>query len=103
MTTDAVLVESFNWFSRSPARIPAARALASLRGAAGWSIVHASAELIQRGERRYLSHADKAWSLTDCISMESATDARVEQVATTDAHFAEASFEILMVTHARPG
>ena len=95
-TTDAVLIETFNWFSRSPLRVTAARALGTLRGASDWTIVHTSAELIRRGERRYTTHADKSWSLTDCISMEAATEARVKQVATTDGHFEQAGFEILM-------
>jgi predicted nucleic acid-binding protein len=95
-TTDAVLVETFNWFSRSPLRATAARSLVVLRGATDWAIVHASSELIRRGERRYLAHADKTWSLTDCISMEAASDARAKQVATTDGHFQQAGFEILM-------
>ncbi len=96
LTTDAVLVETHNWFARSELRIAAARALATLRGAPDWTIVHASPELIARAERRYSAHADKSWSLTDCISMEAAGDERVKQVATTDAHFAQAGFEILM-------
>jgi predicted nucleic acid-binding protein len=95
-TTDAVMVETLNWFSRSPMRAIAARALAVLRGTSDWTIVHASSELIRRGERRYATHADKSWSLTDCISMEAASDARVKQIATTDSHFEQAGFEILM-------
>lgn len=96
VTTDAVLVETLNWFARSPMRVTAAKALGVLRGATGWSIVHASLELIERGEARYSSHADKSWSLTDCISMEVASDQRAAQVATTDAHFEQAGFEILL-------
>jgi predicted nucleic acid-binding protein len=95
-TTDAVLIETHNWFSRSPLRAVAARALRALRSANGWAIVHASAELIRRGEQRYAAHADKSWSLTDCISMEAASDVRATQVATTDKHFEQAGFEILM-------
>lgn len=95
-TTDAVLVETLNWFSRSPLRPQAALAVRALRAAIGWTIVHASAELIQRGERRYAAHSDKSWSLTDCISMEAATDARAKQIASTDRHFEQAGFEILM-------
>lgn len=96
VTTDAVLVETFNWFSRSPLRHAVASALPALRGATGWSIVHVSPELIMRGERRYTAHDDKTWSLTDCISMEVASDVRSKRIATTDAHFEQAGFEILL-------
>jgi hypothetical protein len=95
-TTDAVLIETLNFFARSLLRARAASAMRALRGGTGWTIVHTSAELIRRGERRYAAHADKSWSLTDCISMEAASDARVKQVATTDKHFEQAGFEILM-------
>jgi predicted nucleic acid-binding protein len=96
LTCDAVVVETYNWFARSPIRRAAATALSALRGATGWAIVHASAELISRGQSRFASHDDKTWSLTDCISMEVASDHGATQVATTDAHFEQAGFEILL-------
>jgi predicted nucleic acid-binding protein len=37
--------------------------------------------------RRCTTHAGKTWSLTDCVSMEAASNARVKQIATTDKHF----------------
>lgn len=96
LTCDAVVVETYNWFARSPVRRAAATALSTLRGAPGWTIVHASVELISRGQSRYAAHDDKTWSLTDCVSMEVAFDHGVTQVATTDAHFEQAGFEILL-------
>ena len=96
VTTDAVLIETHNWFARSPARSSATRALAALRKEGGWTIVHASEDLIARGERRYARHGDKTWSLTDCISMEAAADAGAKEVATTDAHFEQAGFVVLL-------
>lgn len=95
-TTDAVLIETLNRFSRSALRPTAGLARRALRGANGWTIVHASAELIRRGESRYAAHADKSWSLTDCISLEAASDARVKRVATSHRHFEQAGFEIRM-------
>jgi len=44
---------------------------------------------------------DKAWSMTDCLSMEVMKDAALEEVATTDAHFAQAGFRALLGGAAR--
>ncbi len=96
ITTDAVLVETYNWFARSPARATAARALGQLGAQPGWLVVHASPELIEQARKRYLVHGDKTWSLTDCISMEVAAAAKVNGVATTDHHFTQAGFEVLL-------
>jgi len=96
VTTDAVMLEYANFFARSPLRGLAATTVARLRGASGWRIVAMDRPLVLRGEGRYAAHADKAWSLTDCISMEVMTEAKLDEVATTDAHFTQAGFRVLM-------
>jgi predicted nucleic acid-binding protein len=96
VTTDAVMLEYANFFARSPLRRLAATTLARLRGAGGWRIVGLDAPLLARGEGRYAAHGDKAWSLTDCISMEVMAEGHLVEVATTDAHFTQAGFRVLM-------
>ena len=49
-----------------------------------------------RAEVRYARHLDKSWSLTDCLSMEAMNGAALEEVATTDGHFAQAGFRVLL-------
>ena len=95
-TSDAVLIEYANFFARSPLRAVAAATLARLRAAAGWTIAPLERDLLARAELRYAAHADKAWSLTDCISMELMSDADLKEVATTDVHFAQAGFRPLL-------
>jgi hypothetical protein len=96
LTTDAVLVEYANFFARSPLRGLAATTLARLRAAAGWTLVAVDRGLLARAEARYARHLDKAWSLTDCLSMEAMKDATLQEVATTDVHFVQAGFRPLL-------
>ena len=96
VTTDAVLLEFANFFCRSPLRSTCATAIARLRGTKGWKIVTLERALFAKGEARFTSHRDKSWSLTDCISFEVMSEARLEDVATTDAHFAQAGFRVLL-------
>jgi predicted nucleic acid-binding protein len=96
VTTDAVLVEYANFFARSPLRALAATTLGRLRAAHGWTIVAMDRNLLARAEVRYARHLDKSWSMTDCLSMEAIRDAALEEVATTDVHFAQAGFRVLL-------
>jgi predicted nucleic acid-binding protein len=96
VTTDAVLIELANFFARSPMRGSAIAAIRKLRTAPGWTVEHVSPALLVRSEKRYGGHLDKAWSLTDCISMEVMTDFGSREAATPDKHFAQAGFRVLM-------
>lgn len=96
VTTDAVMLEYENFFARSQLRGLTAKTVAQVRRTSGWRIVTLDSAIVARGEARYAAHGDKAWSLTDCISMEVMSDAGLEDVATTDAHFTQAGFRVLM-------
>jgi predicted nucleic acid-binding protein len=96
LTTDAVLIEYGNFFARSPLRRLAAATVARLRATQGWTVVPMVRDVLARAEARYASHLDKAWSVTDCLSMEVMHDQKLSDVATTDAHFAQAGFRPLM-------
>ena len=97
LTTDAVLIEFANFFARSPLRGLAASWLRRLRQRmAGWTIERLTPQLLDRAEARYASHADKTWSLTDCLSMEVMLEHAATDAATPDHHFAQAGFRVLM-------
>lgn len=96
LTTDAVLVELANFFSRSGLRGLAISAIEAIREAPGWRVEHITSQRLERGIARYAAHPDKAWSLTDCLSMDAMTDHRATDVATPDHHFAQAGFRVLM-------
>jgi len=96
VTTDAVLIELANFFAKGSMRAPALAAIQKLRGAPSWTVQAVDGPLLIRAERRYGRHHDKAWSMTDCISMEVMTDYGSREAATPDAHFAQAGFRVLM-------
>src|SRR3954463_8916467 len=99
VTSDAVLLELANYFAKGPLRREAIHWISTVRAARGWEIEPLDRELLQRGEERYRSHDDKSWSLTDCTSMVIMRRRRMSDVATTDVHFAQAGFKILMVVN----
>ncbi len=96
VTSDAVLIELANFFARSALRGAVHAAVQEIRAARGWTVVPIEPKLLARSEARYGTHLDKAWSLTDCISMEIMTDQRCREAATPDKHFAQAGFRVLI-------
>lgn len=90
------MIEYANFFARSPLRPLVAAALPRLRATPGWTIVAIERLLLARAEHRYAKHADKSWSLTDCVSMEIMQDESLVEIATTDVHFSQAGFRPLM-------
>jgi predicted nucleic acid-binding protein len=95
VTTEYVLVEVANWFSRSKQRQTFRAVIEQLRKHPDVVIVASSHELFERGLDLYFQRADKDWSLTDCISMVILNDRHVTQVL-RDHHFEQAGFEVLL-------
>ena len=98
LTTDGVLFELANFFASSPLRASTMGAIQKIRAASGWLVERMTEQLVERAETRYAAHADKAWSLTDCLSMESMVKHGALEAATPDRHFTQAGFRILMKT-----
>jgi predicted nucleic acid-binding protein len=96
ITTDAVLIEVGNVFSRTPLRRGAIALISQIRADKGWSVLRLEAELVSRGEARYARFRDKNWSMTDCISMEVMQARGIGEIATTDQGFAQAGFKLLL-------
>lgn len=71
LTTDAVLTETINIFSKVTWREMALRIMASLehdKASGAAEVVHVDEPLWKRGWQLFRERSDKAWSLTDCIS-----------------------------------
>ena len=96
LTSDGVITEFGNYFARSPLRADAAEWIHALRTDTAWLVTPIDGQLQRRGERRYRKHLDKAWSITDCVSMEIMLDEDLLEVATSDVHFEQAGFKILL-------
>jgi uncharacterized protein len=95
-TSDAVLVELANYCARGPLRSHAVASISAIRGARDWTIAPFTTALLKAAEARYAAHDDKNWSLTDCLSMEVMTAARIQEIATHGAGFEQAGYRVLL-------
>jgi predicted nucleic acid-binding protein len=99
LTTDAVLLEVANAFSRTDLRAIAQRLIEAMRESVAVqaaTIVHVDADLWQRGWQLYISRPDKNWGLTDCISFVVMSDLGIWRAFTHDHHFEQAGFVRLL-------
>ena len=99
LTTDAVLTEVANTFSKTALRPIAHQVIeafqASVRPRVA-QLIHVDAGLWQRGWQFFQDRPDKDWSLTDCISFLVMQDRKLRRAFTSDHHFEQAGFEKLM-------
>jgi hypothetical protein len=59
-------------------------------------ILPASRMLFDRGLTLFARRPDKQWSLVDCISFEIMRQRRITDALTTDHHFKQAGFNVLL-------
>ena len=95
-TTDAVLLETANALSPLSLRKHAVRLVTRLRQQSEVEIVAFDDLLLQRAWQMYCDRADKSWSLTDCISFIVMQDRNIQSALTSDHHFEQAGFQILL-------
>src|SRR5438067_13384225 len=92
VTTEYVLCEFVN-FSSSPLDRPKVHAsLDKILAAKDWEVVPASTGLFTNGLHLHRQHADKEWSLTDCISFTVMRDRGITRALTHDHHLEQAAF-----------
>lgn len=99
MTTDAVLIESCNIFSKAPLRQLAIALMEKIREAENLGVlevIHVTEVLITRGYDLFQRRPDKDWGLIDCISFVVMADSSITKAFTTDHHFEQAGFEKLI-------
>jgi predicted nucleic acid-binding protein len=96
VTTQWVLLEVANFFAASHRRSTAIQFLHSLMNDSQTKIDSATAQSFRDGWDLYQSRHDKSWSLTDCISVNTMRAGRLRQALSSDHHFEQAGFEILL-------
>ena len=96
VVTEFILLELANALSRIDARRLFVSLLPHLRSNPNIVIVPASPELFQRGYELFSRRADKNWSLTDCISFIVMEEHGLSDAVTTDRHFEQAGFQMLL-------
>jgi predicted nucleic acid-binding protein len=96
LTTEFVLIEMADALASSRTRRHAVDFIDGLRHWSMLEIAPASSHLLGEGWDLYSRRPDKDWSLTDCISFAVMTDRGIAQAFTSDHHFEQAGFGILL-------
>lgn len=98
VTTDSVLIELLNMYSgKGPILRIAAMQLAKRILNEQWvRVIPQKREHFYKAMNLYGNRSDKAYSLTDCMSMIIMNEYHIKQVLTSDRHFEQEGFEMLM-------
>jgi predicted nucleic acid-binding protein len=96
VTSQWVLVEFLNAMRFIGTRLVAANMVDALRHSGKTTIVPAGESDWQSSIGLYRERLDKEWSLVDCTSMLICRQLSINQVFTSDHHFTQAGFEILL-------
>jgi len=95
-TTEAVLVEVGNALSTFN-RHAAAHFIRSCYQTQNMTVVNVDPHLMNQAILFYLSHQDKTWGFTDCISFVVMQEQGVHEAITADRHFVQAGFRALLL------
>ncbi len=98
VTTNAVILELAGYFSQAGKRSVAVDLTEAILRSEKWKYITADDVLMNRGFERYKRMKDKDWSLADCIGMIVSEDYGITDIFTTDHHFEQAGFKILLKT-----
>ena len=96
VTTEWVLTEVGDALSQPGARQKFVRLLDLLREQQDVEIVASTSDLFRRGTDFFAARPDKEWSLTDCISFVVMNERSITDALTSDHHFEQAGFRILL-------
>lgn len=92
VTTEWVLLELADALSAPEARSTAVAFLQAVRADPQFDVVGYVPAVYQAGFYLFAARADKAWSLTDCISFEVMRQRSLTEALTADHHFEQAGF-----------
>jgi len=97
VTTDEVLTEVLNWFSRSGPRWRAEAALLvhDLRADPDVDVLPQTRVDFDAALALYEARPDKSYSLTDCRSMNALRALGISEVLSNDHHFTQEGFTVL--------
>lgn len=96
LTTNLVIAEFGNSFSAIRLRATAISIIDSIYQSPRWECVHIDPFLMNQGLELFKQMKDKEWGLVDCTSMVVAKHFGVKVIFTTDHHFTQAGFQVLL-------
>jgi predicted nucleic acid-binding protein len=97
VTTDEVLIEFLNYFSATGERKRrvVGRMVEETMNNSRIIVLPQTRESLLSGLALYEARSDKAYSLTDCISMNTMRERNITEALTHDQHFAREGFTVL--------
>ncbi len=95
VTTDAILLEVGNGLARG-FKAEAIAVIEEFLSSDEVRIVSVDTALFQMGFDLYKTYQDKAWGLVDCISFVVMREYGITDALTSDSHFEQAGFNILL-------
>ena len=96
ITASVVLLEVGNWLSPAPLRGLAVDLLHRIEQSRRIEVVHVTPELYAKGWELYSNRLDKDWDVIDCISFVIMQEHNLTEALTSDHHFEQAGFKILL-------
>lgn len=96
ITTSAILLEFGNAFSPVSLKSSAIKLIEAVIQSKKWKSIFIDEKLLNRGFELYRQMKDKEWGLVDCTSIIVARDMEISEIFTTDHHFEQAGFTILL-------
>lgn len=96
VTTAWVITELGNFLATGSNRRVFVDLLADLRSDNRVTILPPTTPGLEEGLALYGRRADKDWSVTDCISFVAVEQQGLREAFTTDHHFAQAGFQVLL-------
>jgi predicted nucleic acid-binding protein len=96
VTTYPILLEIGNALSKLRYRAAAVQLLDALENDVSVEVTPLSEQLYKEAFQLYRERSDKEWGLIDCISYIVMKKKRIYQALTTDEHFRQMGFQVLM-------
>jgi predicted nucleic acid-binding protein len=94
--TDYVVLEVANALCKIPFRPAAIKLIDSIRATKSIQVVEIDKGIYKEAWTLYSERPDKEWSLTDCASFVVMRQTGITEAFTTDGHFEQAGFAILI-------
>ncbi len=96
LTTDAVLLEISNSLARTHKK-ESIIVIEKFLSTTETEVIRLNESLFNKAFELYKIHADKTWSLVDCVSFVVMKEHNIKDALTCDKHFVQAGFRALML------
>jgi predicted nucleic acid-binding protein len=96
ITTEYVIIEIGNCLSRLHFRKACIKLIENIRESEDIEIINVDNEIFDKAWTLYSSCKDKEWGLTDCTSFIVMNEWDITEAFSTDHHFEQAGFSILL-------